>query len=336
MCEFDINIKEIKLRVYCEKYKKELIKALMTGHSYISEPVGIPTFNLVMFDNYTPKNCELYTKMIDKWFDNASCDVWINNNSKTVYMSNIEASNEKWRNLLIQYFTCNLFNRLLEEIGYISFHSSCVEIDNKGVAFIAPRNYGKTNCMLNMMNAGFNSVTNDKIAIQFDGEKFNAYGVAQDVSIRLSKNFRMQAQNKKYIPYAIKQNVELNDNSLLEGNNIHLGSVELANLNNVNQVPTTTLKHIIFPNYDSNTSNAVFSKLTFDEITYLLESQKLPLVHDTTSFFKYVNSGNQPTYDEITTITKLKEMESYKVIQGENSRDDFVYKIKKLVRSGSV
>ena len=49
-----------------------------------------------------------------------------------------------------------------------------------------------------MMNAGFNSVTNDKIAVQFDGKHINAYGVAQDVSIRLTKSFREQEQNKKY------------------------------------------------------------------------------------------------------------------------------------------
>ncbi len=333
MSEFDINLNEIKLRIYCEEYKKELIEKLMTGHSFISEPEGIPTYNLVLFDNYTPKNYEFYTKMIDKWFDNATCDVWINNKSKTVYMSNIQVSDIKWRNMLIQYFTCNLFDRLLEEIGYISFHSSCVEKNNTGVAFIAPRNCGKTNCMLNLMNAGYNSVTNDKLAIQFDGININSYGVAQDVSIRLTKSFREQEQNKKYISFAEKQNIKLVDENLLEGNKIHLNSVELAELNNVKQIPTTILKFIMLPNYDSYTKSAIFSKLSNDEITYLLKSQRLPLVHDTTSFFENVISGNKPLYNEFLTIEEFKKIESYKVIQGENSKDDFVEKVKRLVKN---
>lgn len=333
MCEFDINLNEIKLRIYCENYKKELIEQLMTGHSFLSDPKGIPTYNLIMYDNYNPKNYNFYTKMIDKWFDNASCDVWINNKSKIVYMSNIQASEKKWRDKLIQYFTCNLFNRLLEEIGYISFHSSCIEKDNNGIAFIAGRNSGKTNCMLNMMSAGFNSVTNDKLAIQFDGNKINAYGVAQDVSIRMSKNFRGQEQNQKYIQFAEEQNLKFLDCNLLEGNNIHLSSTKLAELNNVNQIPSTILTHIILPTYDSNTKKAIFSELNSEEIDYLLQTQKLPLVHDTTSFFENVISGNKPLYDEFLTIEELKKLKAYKVVQGEHSTNDFIGKVKKLIKN---
>jgi len=336
MCEFDICLNYIRLRVVCENYKKKIIEELMTGHSFIEKSKSEPTYTLILLDNYEPKHYNHYVKMVDKWFDNATCDVWIDNNSKTVYMSNINASQDKWRNLLVQYFTCNLFNRLLEEIGYIAFHSSCIEKDGNGVAFIAPRNSGKTNCMLNMMNAGYNSVTNDKLAVQFDGHKLNVYGVAQDVSIRLTKSFREQPQNKKYICFASEQNIKIVDQNLLEGNNIHLNSVQLAQLNGVNQVPNTLLCNIIFPNYDSNLTEAIFTKLSYDETTRLLETQKLSLVHDTTIFFKDVNSGNKAEYDSIRTLEELKKLISYSVIQGENTTNDFVIKVKKLIKDGVI
>jgi len=204
------------------------------------------------------------------------------------------------------------------------------------VAFIAPRNSGKTNCMLNMMNAGYNSVTNDKLAVQFDGHKLNVYGVAQDVSIRLTKSFREQPQNKKYICFASEQNIKIVDQNLLEGNNIHLNSVQLAQLNGVNQVPNTLLCNIIFPNYDSNLTEAIFTKLSYDETTRLLETQKLSLVHDTTIFFKDVNSGNKAEYDSIRTLEELKKLISYSVIQGENTTNDFVIKVKKLIKDGVI
>lgn len=335
MSEFDINLREIKLRVYCEDYKKEYIKDLMTGHSFINEPIGNPTYKLVMYDNFVPKNYNLYIKMIDKWYDNATCDVWIDNKSKTVYMSNIEASQEKWYRMLVQYFTCNLFNRLLEEIGYIAFHSSCVEKDNTGLAFIAARNCGKTNCMLNLMNESFNSVTNDKIAIQFDGNQLNAYGVAQDVAIRLSKAFREQAQNQKYIIYAKEQNVHLNDINSLEGNKIHLYSTELAKLNGVKQIPTTVLKYIFLPNYNPNLYETKFIKMTEEELNKLLETQSLPLVHETTNFFNEIKSGNYPLYDIKRTLEEIKKLQAFRVIQGENTID-FPQKIKQLINKGWV
>lgn len=331
MIEFDIILNNIKLRIYCDKKKKEAIEELMNGHAYLVEPNGLPTYNLILIDNFIPKKYNSYIKMIDKWFDNATCDVYIDNNSKTVYMNNISVSNKKWEKPLIQYFACNLFNRLLEEIGYISFHSSCIEKNNQGIAFIAPRNNGKTNCMLNMMHAGFNSVTNDKLAIQFDGKNLNGYGVAQDVSIRLSQSFIKQPQNKKYLDIAKIQNVKLTDDNSLEGNKIHLESTYLAKINNVEQKPTTTIKNILFPIYNGNIKECILEPLNAYELDYLLNSQRLPLVHDTTEFFKEVKTNNYALYNELETLNEIKKLESYKIYQSEYTTYDYINKVKKLI-----
>ena len=331
MVEFDIVLDDIRLRVICEDYKKGLITELMRGHSYIEEPRGVATYNLLLTDGEL-KTKGTFIRMIDKWYDNATCDVWIDNPNRFVYMGNINASSIKYRNLLIQYFTCNLFNRLIEEKGYIAFHSSAVTKDGNGLAFIGARNAGKTNCMLNMMENGFDSITNDKLGIRYDGSHLNGYGVAQDVSIRMDLGFRSQERHKKYIPYAEREGIVLADENRLEGNSIHLESVELAHLNGVEQVPQTRINHIIFPKYDSTIEEVIVRPATKEKSREVIESQRLPIVHDTTSFFSLVQTGRMPYYSEQETLNAMCGLENYEIIQGERSTDSFVKTLKKIYR----
>ncbi len=332
MVEFDIVLWDIRLRVICENYKKDLIAELMKGHAFIDDPQGVPTYNLLLTDGgITWKNGE-YFNVVDEWYDNASCDVWIDNPNKIVYMTNINASSIKYRNSLIQYFACNLFNRLLEERGYIAFHSSAVDKDGDGIAFIGARNAGKTNCMLNMMSAGFNSVTNDKLAVQYDGTDLNGYGVAQDVSIRMDLGFRSQEQNKKYLPYAEREGLVLSDENKLEGNNIHLESVELAHLNGVEQVPQTRIRHIIFPRYDSGITDVIVTPASPSRSKEIIDAQRLSLVHPTKSFFRLVNTGRMPYYSEQETLEQMYNLDNYEIVQGENSTESFVKTLKKIYR----
>ncbi len=311
MVEFDIVLSDIRLRVLCESYKKGLICELMKGHSYIEEPKGIATYNLVLTDKELTKLNGTYVRKIDKWFDNAACDIWIDNPNRVVYMGNIKASTEEYRKKVIQYFTCNLFNRLIEEKGYIAFHSSAVEKDGDGLAFIGARNAGKTNCMLNMMDGGFNSITNDKLAMQYDGVNLNGYGVAQDVSIRMDLGFRSQEKNKKYLPYAEREGLVFTDENKMDGNNIHLDSVELAHLNGVEQVPETHIRHIIFPKYDSSIEEAIVRRIEPDKAKELILSQRLPIVHDTNKFLYLVNTGRIAYYSEDEIIRQMNLLDNY-------------------------
>ena len=332
MVEFDIVLEDIRLRIICESYKKGLIQELMGGHAFIDEPVGEATYNLLLTDSEISWEHGTYIRMVDKWFDNASCDVWIDNPNKIVYMTNIDAKKNEHYKQMIQYFVCNLFNRLLEEKGYIAFHSSAVEKNGTGLAFIGKRNAGKTNCMLNMMNAGFNSVTNDKLGIQYDGSGLNGYGVAQDVSIRMDLGFRSQEQNQKYLEYARQQGLVLSDENRLEGNNIHLGSVELATLNGVSQVPQTRIEHIIFPTYDGSIEDVIVRQVDSSKAKEIIDSQRLPLVHETKSFFNLVNTGRSPIFDEQETLRQLYNLENYEIVQGEKCTDSFVKILKKIYK----
>ena len=332
MKEFDITLKELKLRIICGNDDSISIQKLMNGHysSIIENPSGKPTYTLVIEQNIIPKKYNLYIKMVDKWFDNATCDVWIDDYSKFVYMNNINASAPIWRENLVKYFTCNLFNRLIEEKGYVAFHASCVEKHNKGIVFIAPRDHGKTSCMLTLMNEGYNSITNDKLAITKINEQLFGYGVAQDVSIRLSPSFRNMPQNKKYLQFAKEQNIQLTNEKKLEGQNIHLDSVQLATLNNVKQIPEVQLNTFIFPNYDSSVTNIKLDKMSKMEIENLLLTQSLLLVHETTDFLKYATIDNDKELTKEDIIEELTYKDFYKIKQGEKSCKSLVKTLGKI------
>lgn len=328
---FNIVLNDLNLKVICDEKDYYCIYELMNGHSFIQFLNTTPTYTLIIDSNIVPKQYNLYVKMIDKWFDNASCDVWIDNDNKIVYMNNIVASLPIWRENLIKYFACNLFNRLMEEKGYIAFHSSCVEKDNKGIAFIAPRNYGKTSCMLALMSNGYNSITNDKLAIMKNNEnELLGYGVAQDVSIRLSPSFISVPQNKMYLKFAEEQNVKIENENKLEGQSIHLESTELAKLNNVNQLPETLLNTFIFPNYDGSITNIKLKKMSKEEKENLLLTQKLPMVHDTTKFLSYITIDKYEKFTNDETIENILSRDFYQISQGEKSTEALVKTLGKI------
>lgn len=333
MIEFDIVLYDIRLRVIARENTKKVITELMNGHSYIEDTAGVATYTLILDNDIVEWKHGEKIHMIDKWFDNASCDVWIDNTNRIVSMTNIWASSIKNKNLLIQYFACNLFNRLLEEKGYIAFHSSCVDKDGNGISFIGPRNSGKTNCMLNMMAEGYNSVTNDKLGILYNDDELYGYGVAQDVSIRMSLSFRNQPQNKIYIPYVEREGIKLSDKNLLDGNSIHLESCELATLNGVVQIPTTNIKHILFPKYNSEIKEVILNHLPPEEVRELILNQLLPIVHPCNEFLRIVHTNNTKAVDKSITIEEMLKLENYEIIQGENCRSSFVKTINKIMNN---
>ena len=128
----------------------------------------------------------------------------------------------------------------------------------------------------------------------------------------------------------------MNENDPLEGRKIHLFATELSKLNNVSQTPLTHLKNIILPSYNPNIKKVNFQKMTMNEICELLDSQRLPVVHDTTDFLRKIDTGNRPLYDESTTINEIMKLDFYNLSQGENSTNDFIEKTRKLIKNGTI
>ena len=328
MKKLSLTYNNIILNVVCDDYIERLIKYHFKNHLMFSKYDINPTYTLIISENISKPNGKYYL-MTDKWFDNATLDCYIDNDSKICFSTNFRASTLKYKELLIQYFVANLFNRLLEIEGYLGVHSSCVEQNGNGVLFVAGRNSGKTICMLNLMNDGFNSVTNDKIALKYIGHQVIGYGIAQSVSIRLSPEFCAQPENQKYVKLALERDINIKNQNMLEGNNIVLNDIELADLNNVNQVFDTSISCIITPTYDPHIKTPIFQRLKPEQIRNSIVDQYMSLVHDTTSFFKDIKLGEEINRD--TTLEKIVNIPSYLCKQNENTTKEFVDTIRKLI-----
>lgn len=329
MIEFDIVYKDIKLRVICKETFGIMIKNHLKGHVKFCEPIGNATYSLHISEDSNLKN-GLYGKIVDKWFNYATADCYIDDKNKICYLNNMCTDGIDNLTLLIQYFAGNVLNRLLEIKGYIAFHSSCVEKDGNGILFVAGRNSGKTVCMLNMMHYGWNSVTNDKCAINEENGSFNAYGIAQSVSIRMSKEFRNRPENQKYVEYGLRIGKTFSDQNMLEGNNITMNDVELANLNGVLQVEDTIIKTLFVPKYNPSIKEPTFNRMSEIEILKALREQLLPLVHDTTVFLKNMHLENEIIYNPEIIINKLIQLPCYYCEQNEHTTEKFVTKVKTL------
>jgi len=329
MEEFDIVYRDIKLRIICKIDFAIMIKNHLKGHAKFYEPYGNATYTLNINEDNKVKPGK-YGKIIDKWFNYATADCYIDNQNKICYLNNICADGIENLTLLIQYFAGNVLNRLLEIKGYIAFHSSCVEKDGNGIVFVAGRNSGKTVCMLNMMHYGWNNVTNDKSAINEINGEFNIYGIAQSVSIRMSKEFRSRPENQKYIEYGLRQGKKFSDKNMLEGNNIIINDIYLAQLNNVKQVEDAILKTMFVPKYNPELKTPTFNRMTEIEILKTLREQLLPLVHDTTIFLKNMHLEDEFVYNPEIIINKLTEIPCYYCEQNENTTEKFVENVRRL------
>ena len=240
-------------------------------------------------------------------------DCWIDNSKKTCYISNFRADCERNRNLTIQYFTSNLFNRLLELKGYLGIHSSCVERNGHGIIFIGNRMTGKTTCMLNLLNNGFNLVNNDTAAIKYfaNEHRVEAVGIVKNIFIRMNKNFSSQPQNQRFVRIAKERHVKYDGEVQLEDNRIVLTPLELTQLSHVELIPAVTLSAIVIPQYNENLRNL---RLTLQETTRyqdFFNSHILSLVHDTTSFLSDICIHESEICNVEDCITGLSALPCY-------------------------
>lgn len=329
MTKFDIFYKNNKLRVCCDEYIEKMVKEHLVGHINICDPIGEFTYKLVIGDNLKFVN-GMHYKMVDKWFENATLDCYIDNYNRTCYVTNFIFKKNIYKELLIKYFTANLFNRLLELDMYLGVHSSCVEKDNSGILFVAERLNGKTICMLNLMNEGYNIVSNDVTALKKCRDELIAYGIAQDVSIRLSKEFCSQKENKKYIDYAKSMGVEFNNNEIIDAKNFHISECELAALNNVKQTMCVPIKAIVRPCYNPYINHLEFYEMSKTQQRELIYSQYRSLVHETTDFLNYIKLDGIDEKIRYSKFENIIDIPAYYCHQNEKTTQEFVKQIEKI------
>lgn len=88
------------------------------------------------------------------------------------------------------YIILNSMSKLFENSGYFVLHSSCVEKNNKAVAFSGKKGAGKTQTLINLLQSGYHMVTNDKLALRLDNDgKIICVGFPTSVGIRMTHSF---------------------------------------------------------------------------------------------------------------------------------------------------
>lgn len=334
MEHFSLIHHNICLNIVCDNELKFVIKEhFHSSIEILEQPCRKPTYTLIASSKLTQVKGTCYT-MVDKWFDYATLDCWIDNSSATCYISNFSANSIENRNLTIQYFVNNLFNRLLELNGYIGIHSSCVEKNSQGIMFIGERLAGKTTCMLTLLDQHYNLVNNDVAAIKYipDNKSFDAFGITQNIFIRVNKNFLSSPNNNKYLQIANEQNVEYDNEMKLEQNRITLTPFKLAKLNNVKLLPFTILKALIVPKYNSSLNSIKISPLDKKVGIEIFHSQIVPLVHETTDFLKNVSIVNQETCLAEEYISKLTTLPCYLLEYNDHTIDSLSFSLENVLK----
>lgn len=95
--------------------------------------------------------------------------------------------------------------------------------------------------------------------------------------------------------------------------------MEFAQLNNIEFIPSVTLKAIIIPQYNPSLKKL---RITLQDATSYREfftSQILPLVHDTTSFLSDISISNSKICSVEDCISKLLLLPCYLCEYNENT-----------------
>ena len=326
---------EIVLKIFCDdEYEKVIKNHFKTGIVIKTDvdDMEIAMYNLFI-TNSLYKSEGVYSRIVDDYFDFTSFDCWINNSLKECYITNFKASSDENRNLTIKFFVDNLFNRLLEHNNYIGVHASCVEKFGRSVLFVGERLAGKTTSMLTMLNDGYNLISNDYTAIKYlDKEGYlDAFGINNDIFIRMSKKFSSKDINQKYVKIAKEQNVCCSDIEKLQDNRIMLSHYDLAKLNGVEFKPSGKVELIIFPRYVSGIKEAKFTVVDMSESYEKLFANVVELLHDSTEFLENVLLEEENKEDRLKLLCCLNREKSYICEYNEDTKDTFVSKINELL-----
>lgn len=122
--------------------------------------------------------------------------IWINGNEYTLVT--IEANHEY---MVLSRFIREIGYRKLENEGYISLHSSAVEMDSKGYLIIGDSGAGKSTLALTLgkfFKATY--IANDRVMVKFtkDGVKAIPFGMPIKVNYGTLKTLQVEAEFRKW------------------------------------------------------------------------------------------------------------------------------------------
>ena len=253
----------------------------------------------------------------------------VDNENKSCKVFFLDCYDKEAKKKIARNFITNLFIRLYQLKGALLLHCSCVEKDNKSVIIVGNANSGKTVTMLNLLDFGFNFITNDFLIVDKNNNKLEFLPSPQFIGIRRSSRWLSLEKNRKYASLKSEGYIRVAEDR------IYMSPQDLINLNNVNIGNIySDLKMIVIPQYapKSDYNCAIVDNSQKTEVLY---NNKFNNFIDYSSqecydndFYKinvYVKNGN--IKDDI--FNELVNKQTYIIKQNENNIEkvgDFILK----------
>ncbi len=275
-----IKYGELKIRLKSPTYLIDTIKKRFKGMVSIS-PIGEDYDYSVEFCKQTENYIDqLFTLNIPYMDYHPQFSVNNENNSCKVFF--LDSYDKEAKKKIARNFITNLFIRLYQLKGALLLHCSCVEKDNNAVIIVGNANCGKTVTMLNLLDFGFNFITNDFLIVDKNDNRLEFLPSPQFIGIRRSRKWLELEKNKKYDSLKSEGYIRVAEDR------IYMSPQDLISLNNVNIGNICSeLKIIVIPQY---TPNSKYCCIVANN------NQKMEIL-DSNKFNNFIDYSSQENYD---------------------------------------
>ncbi len=291
--EYEINLTEddymeqvilkygqLKVKLKSPTYLIDTIKKRFKGMMSISHSNDEYDYSLEFCKQSENHIDKLFTLNIPYMDYHPQFSVDNENNSCKVYF--LDSYDKEAKKKIARNFITNLFIRLYQLKGALLLHCSCVEKDNKSVIIVGKANSGKTVTMLNLLDFGFNFITNDFLIVDKNNNKLEFLPSPQFIGIRRSSRWLELEKNKKYASLKSEGYIRVAEDR------IYMSPQDLINLNNVNIGNICSeLKMIVIPQYTPNSDYCC---------VVANNSQKIKIL-DNNKFNNFIEYSSQESYD---------------------------------------
>lgn len=171
----------------------------------------------------------------------------------------------------------NIILNKLENRNFIFLHAACVASLGNGIAIIGPKFSGKTTMCLSFLNQGFDFVTNDKLAMRINKNKFDVYGLPVSVGIRAGTR-------------NLFQNIDFNGGITVPyEDKTFLTPTQCCDKFQCEIASCAELRMFIIPKISENISTLSICELSAAEKEELIEQQIIASVYESYRFFNKKN-----------------------------------------------
>lgn len=253
--EIALSGEKVDLLQYCEDYFKNYFECTKSDRAQKNVILDVKIREPI-FDkrNYT---------LLKEW--QFPFDIYYHNNERELIVTNLK-ENDK-RNLMRLMRELFIYNILFfKECSF--FHSACVANDDFSIAIIGDKFAGKTTMCLNLLNSGWDFVSNDKLILSKNDEKeLICWGLPIALGIR---------DGTMPLYFDKLQNIERD----IDDNRYYLTPNQLIERFNVKVANGRKLKMFLIPKFSPHAKEIRLERLSPDKALPILKKQYLEAFND--------------------------------------------------------